>query len=74
MSAKNKKKRNKQYQGADAAVTKHVITRVTAADRSQSAQWWFDHKRVVKPILVALGIVIVIVVIIVELVRILSGH
>jgi hypothetical protein len=74
MNAKNKKKRNKQYQGADAAVTKPVITRVTAADRSKPAQWWFDHKRMVKPILISLGIVIVIVVIIVELVRILSGH
>lgn len=71
--AKNKKKRNKQYTGADAAVTKPTVTRVTAADRSNFGQWWFDHKKLVKTVSIVAGVILLVIVIVVELVRILTG-
>ena len=68
--AKQKKKRNKAYTGADAAVTRPVITRISAANRSKIGQWWFDRKRVLKPVLITTGIILLIVWLIIELVRI----
>lgn len=70
---KNKKKRNKVYTGVDAAVTKPVITKISAVNRSKLAQWWFDHKRIAKPVLIASGVVLFVVVIVVEIVRIATG-
>lgn len=71
--AKQKKKRNKAYTGADAAITRPIITRISASNRNKVAQWWFEHKRIAKPVLIAAGVIIVIVVLIVEIVRIASG-
>ena len=68
--AKQKKKRNKAYTGADAAVTRPVITRIQAANRSKIGQWWFDRKRVLKPVLITTGIILLIVWLIIELIRI----
>ena len=73
MANKQKKKRNKQYRGADAAMDRPSITRVSAANRSKIGQWWFDRKRVLKPVLIGSGIVIVIIWLIFELVRITAG-
>ncbi len=73
MANKTKKKRNKVYTGADAAITRPVVTKISAANRSKLGQWWFDHKRVAKPILIASGVIIVVVVLIIELVRIATG-
>ena len=70
---KNKKKRNKIYTGADAAITKPIITRIEAANRSRIGQWWFENKKALKPILIATGIVIFIVVIIIEIVHVSTG-
>ena len=67
--AKNKKKRNKAYTGVDAAVTRPVITKISAANRSKIGQWWFDHKRIAKPVLIATGVIIFIVVIILQIVQ-----
>lgn len=39
-----KKKRNKVYTGADAAMTKPVITHISAVNRNKPAQWWLDTK------------------------------
>ena len=55
--SKTKKKRNKKYQGADAAVTKPTITRVSAVNRSRLGQWWFDHKKLYKPLAIAGAVV-----------------
>ena len=71
--AKNKKKRNKIYTGAEAAITKPIITRITAANRSKIGQWWFDNKRIAKPILIAIGVVVFIIIMIIEIVRLSSG-
>lgn len=70
---KNKKKRNKAYAGADAAITKPIITRVSAADRSKVDQWWFDHKRTAKPILITSAVVIGAIILIYEIIRIATG-
>lgn len=68
--AKQKKKRNKAYTGADAAITRPVITRIQATNRSKIGQWWFDRKRVLKPVLITTGIILLIVWLIIELIRI----
>jgi len=73
MSNKQRKKRNKVYTGADAALSRPVITKISAANRSVVGQWWFDHKRIAKPIIIAALVVAGIVILIIELVRISSG-
>lgn len=70
---KNKKKRNKVYTGVDAAMTQPVITKISAVNRSKPAQWWFDHKRIAKPILITSGIIVFVIIIIIEIVRVASG-
>jgi hypothetical protein len=54
--AKQKKKRNKVYRGADASVTKPVVTKISAANRNKPQQWWFEKKRIAKPALIASGV------------------
>ena len=73
MANKQRKKRNKAYTGADAATTRPVITKISAANRSKAGQWWFDHKRIAKPIIIAVLVVAAIVILIIELVRIASA-
>lgn len=70
---KQKKKRNKAYTGADAVITRPVITRISAANRNKIAQWWFERKRVLKPVLIASGVVLILVLLIIELVRIVNS-
>lgn len=70
MANKVKKKRNKQYTGVDAAITKPVVTHISAANRSKPGQWWFDHKRIAKPVLIATVVVIITIWLALELVRI----
>lgn len=70
---KAKKKRSKRYTGEDAAqspASEPVVYRVKAVDRGTLGQWWFEKKKVVKPIAIVAGIVVVIMWLIVELVRI----
>jgi len=71
--AKQKKKRNKVYTGVDAAMTKPVITKISAVNRNKPAQWWFEHKKIAKPILIASGVGIFVIVIIIEIVRLVTG-
>lgn len=71
--AKQKKKRNKAYTGADAAVTKPVITRISAVNRTKLGQWWFDHKRVAKPLIITAGVILVIIILIFEIIRIANA-
>ncbi|MFZ2125241.1 MAG: hypothetical protein WA087_03830 [Candidatus Saccharimonadales bacterium] len=71
---KNKKKRNKVYQGVDAAMTRPVITRVSAVNRSRLGQWWFDRKATMVPMLKIAGVVFVIILIIFEIIQIASGN
>lgn len=70
MANKVKKKRTKQYRGVDAAITKPSVTRISAANRSKLGQWWFERKRILKPVLITSGIVVLVAWLIYELVRI----
>ena len=70
---KNKKKRNKIYTGVDAAMTNPVITRISAVNRNKPAQWWFDNKRIAKPVLITSGVVIFAIIIIIQIIRIATG-
>lgn len=70
---KQKKKRNKVYRGADASVTKPVVTRISAANRNNLQQWWFEKKRIAKPILITAAVVTAIIWLIFELIRAISG-
>lgn len=70
MANKVKKKRNKTYRGADAAMTRPTVTRISAAHRSKLGQWWFDHKRVAKPVIITIVVVSALIWLVVELVRI----
>ena len=55
---KQKKKRNKVYKGADAALTHPIVTRISAANRNKASQWWFDRKSFLRPILITSLVVI----------------
>ncbi|MDK2898861.1 MAG: hypothetical protein PWQ10_48 [Patescibacteria group bacterium] len=67
--AKNKKKRNKTYTGVDAAMTHPVITKISATNRSKIGQWWFERKKILKPILITSGVVIFIIIMIIEIIQ-----
>jgi hypothetical protein len=73
MANKNKKKRNKVYRGADAAMDRPSVTRITAANRSKFGQWWFDNKKIAKPVLIITAIVAVLIWLTTEIIRIASG-
>jgi hypothetical protein len=72
--SKVKKKRNKTYQGRDAAVTKQTVTRMSAANRNVISQWWFEKKRIAKPVGIAILVGIVVVILVIELVRVITGN
>lgn len=67
--AKQKKKRNKQYTGADASIKQPSVTRLTAANRNAVQQWWFEKKQFAKPALIAAGVAIVVIWLLFELLR-----
>jgi len=71
--AKQKKKRNKSYTGQDAAVSRPTVTRISAANRNKAQQWWFEKKRIAKPILIGVAVAIVAVWLLIELIRVVSG-
>lgn len=73
MANKHKRKRNKAYTGIDAAITRPIITKISAVNRSPVSQWWFDHKRIARPIIIAALIASGVVILIVELVRIATN-
>lgn len=71
--AKQKKKRNKTYTGQDAAISRPTVTRISAANRNKAQQWWFEKKRIAKPVLIGVGVAIIVVWLLIELIRIVSN-
>lgn len=67
--AKQKKKRNKAYQGRDARIAQPQVIHVEAVNRNRVNQWWFDRKKFLKPVLIAIGVVLILVWLVVELIR-----
>lgn len=62
----NKKKRNKKYHGS--APSRPTITKVSAVKRHPAKQWWLDHNRIAKPIMIAVAVVIGIIIVIVGII------
>lgn len=73
MAKKQKKKRNKVYRGADAAVQRPIVTRVTAVNRSKLGQWWFERKKFLKPVATVAVIIVVIILIIIGIISIFTN-
>jgi hypothetical protein len=73
LMAKQKKKRNKAYTGAGASTARPTVTRMTAVNRSKPQQWWFEKKRFAKPTLIGVGIAIIVIWLLFELIRLLTG-
>lgn len=71
--AKQKKKRNKVYTGQDAALSRPIVTRISAANRNKVQQWWFEKKKIAKPVLIGVAVAIVVIWLLFELVRVVSG-
>jgi hypothetical protein len=71
--SKNKKKRNKVYTGADAAVVKPIITRIEAVNRSRIGQFWFERKKLLKPVLITSGIAIAVIILVLQIVSLANG-
>lgn len=71
--SKQKKKRSKQYTGADAAISRPTVTRLTAVNRNKYQQWWFERKQIAKPVLIGVGVAIVVIWLLFELIRALTG-
>jgi hypothetical protein len=72
--AKKKKRRVKKYQGEEASATKPRLTRISAVHRGPVNQWWFDNKRLVKPVAIVSVIIIVIVILLFELFRVIFNQ
>jgi hypothetical protein len=70
---KNKKKRNKAYTGPGAAITKPVITKVAAVDRSKLSQWIFEHKSILKTVITVVLIAGAVTFIVLEIIRALNS-
>lgn len=73
MAKQQKKKRNKVYTGKDASVSRPIVTRISAANRSKSRQWWHENKRIAKPVSIAVAVAIVVLWLLIELIRIVGG-
>lgn len=70
---KQKKKRTKAYTGADAKVTRPSVTHMSAANRNALQQWWFEKKRLAKPVGIAVVVAIIVIWLLIELIRIIGG-
>jgi hypothetical protein len=73
MANKQKKKRNKVYTGVDAAITRPVVTKISAVNRNAVSQWWFEHKRIARPVIIAVAISAAVIILVIEIVRIASN-
>lgn len=69
--AKTPKKRNKPYRGEDAASATPNVRRYTAVERNVISQWWYDRKRVVKPVGIFLIVLVVFIWLVIETLRII---
>jgi len=66
----NKKKRTKQYKGSGAAAKPSVV-KVSAVKRAPLHQWWVDHRRIAKPVIIAAVVAFLVVVLIIGLIDII---
>lgn len=70
--AKQKKKRSKVYTGVDSRQTRPQVVRISAENRSAPKQWWVDHQRVARPLLIVAGIIFLLVLLVTGIIGIVS--
>lgn len=74
--SKQKKKRNKRYQGEDAKTnttgSAPVVHRYQAVQRGPVGEWWHRRKRVVKPLAITVTAISFVAWLLVELFRTLA--
>lgn len=68
MAAKQKKKRTKRYQGADAKVQKPLVTRVSAEERSRLKEWWLSYGQLVRIVGAIVAVVFVVILLVVGII------
>jgi len=71
MAAKQKKKRNKKYQGSDAKVTVPSVTRVSAEERSRLKEWWLAYGTFARIITILATIALVILLVVIGIIGLL---
>ena len=71
MASKQKKKRNKKYQGVDAKVSTPLVTRVSAEERSRFKEWWLAYGQLVRIFGTITGILFVLILVIIGIVGLL---
>lgn len=67
--AKKVKKRNKPYNGANAAKKQTSVTHVEAVNRSKPKQWWHENKKRIRPIAITALVIAIIIWLIVVLIQ-----
>lgn len=72
MSAKQKKKRNKRYTGADARITTPTVMRVSAEELTPLQEWWRTYGRLAKLLLGVVGVIILLALLVVGIIGILA--
>lgn len=71
--AKQKKKRNKKYQGADAKVITPQVMRVSAEERSRFKEWWLVYGQLTRLVAIAVAILLVVILLVVGIVGMFQG-
>jgi hypothetical protein len=66
----SKKKRQKQHKHTQAA--RPTIVHVSAVKRAPVHQWWVDHQRLARPVLIALAIAVVIIITLIGILGLIS--
>jgi hypothetical protein len=64
MANKQRKKRNKKYQGVDAKVTAPTVLRFEAEERSPLKEWWLQYRQMIRVIATIVGVLLIIILII----------
>lgn len=68
MANKQKKKRNKRYQGIDAKVTTPSVVRVSAEERSRFKEWWLVYGQLTRMAGIVVGAVLLLVLVIIGII------
>lgn len=68
MANKQKKRRNKRYQGADAKVTTPSVVRVSAEERSRFKEWWLVYGQLTRIAGAIVGIIFVLILLVVGII------
>ena len=68
MAAKQKKKRNKKYQGVHAKVSTPLVTRVSAEERSRFREWWLTYRTIIRIVGISVGFTAIIILLVVGII------